>query len=452
MRTISAGNAHIIRLLGKQRVKNTAYRVMRYVLRAECEDGVLLHNVATGCLALLSTEEAESLDSLPGTDAEKLTELIENRFLVPVDYDEKDLVLKTRAVLQRMLTTKGVKSYTILPTTNCNARCFYCYESDLPHVNMDEETADNLVAYMAEHKGAGTLQLHWFGGEPLVCTGRIDQICEALNARGIKFVSSMTSNGYLFSESLVEKAKALWKLNSVQITLDGTEEVYNRTKSYAGVTGSPYQRVLNNIQLLADHRIRVVIRLNLDKHNMSDLQTLIGELDRRIQHREMLDVYSHVLFENAGFAPIERDEADRAELYTRQTEINTELEKLKLRKSHQALPFLKTHNCMADADNAVVVYPDGSLYKCEHIALEDRIGRLGESDIQEEGIAKFRITAETEACGDCPLYPSCILLKNCQGLPDKNPYTCCYDIQRAERSLNAYYHQWKSAEGQASDR
>ena len=103
-----------------------------------------------------------------------------------------------------------------------------CYESNLPHINMEETTAKRLVEYMIENKESNTLRLHWFGGEPLVGISRIDQICEELTKSEIKFHSTMTSNGYLFTEPIVKRAVDAWKLDSVQITLDGTIFVDNK--------------------------------------------------------------------------------------------------------------------------------------------------------------------------------------------------------------------------------
>lgn len=439
MKTIVGGKPHIVKILGKPGIKDTQYRLMNYVLQMKCEDGILLHNSITGTLILLNDEEAMLLDTLPAIRSDAMNELIENHFLVPVDYDEKDTVQKVRTLIKRLDPPKGIESYTILTTTNCNARCFYCYESDLPRVNMDEETANKLVDYMIKHKGKSILKLHWFGGEPLVCMNRIDQICNALTENNVKYVSSMTSNGYLFSEEIAEKAVTSWKLESIQITLDGTENVYNKTKAYVGVQGSPYQRVLNNIRLLMNKGIRVIIRLNLDKHNAEDLRILISELDKSIENRGKIEVYTHVLFEDAGFEPIDRDDESRAMLYNLQNELNHELERLGLGRNRRSLPFLKNHHCMADTEAAAVVYPDGRLYKCEHVAIGDEYGTIDNDKINMAGIEKYQSITEREACGSCPLYPSCILLKNCQGVPDKNEYTCKYEVELTTRSLLVHY-------------
>lgn len=75
------------------------------------------------------------------------------------------------------------------------------------------------------------MRLAWFGGEPLYNAQVIDLICNDLVERGIGYESSMISNGFLFDEKLIKRAAELWRLRQIQITLDGTEGVYNGPSS-----------------------------------------------------------------------------------------------------------------------------------------------------------------------------------------------------------------------------
>jgi len=226
---------------GKQKPKDTEYRLMKYHLRTECEDGTLLYNVITGQMVLLTADETAALDSLPTKPTETLTGLIEDHFLVPTDFNEKKSSDQLRALLRKLDRRTAITGYTILPTTCCNARCFYCYEADYPHRTMTKETADKLVSYMAEHCGEQKkVSIGWFGGEPTLCVDRIEQICDGLTEKGIEYSASMISNGYLFTKELAKTAREKWKLHSIQITLDGTEEVYNKTKAYVSVKDNPY--------------------------------------------------------------------------------------------------------------------------------------------------------------------------------------------------------------------
>ena len=151
MKIIVNGKERILRLLGKQRLQNVQYRMMRFVLQTECSDGILFHNVITGQMVILDYEEANAIKSLPCKPNDTLQLFIESYFLVPVEYDEKDTVVKLRRILNRLFPCSGVSTYTIFTTTNCNARCFYCYESNLERINMSERTADLLVKYIIEH-------------------------------------------------------------------------------------------------------------------------------------------------------------------------------------------------------------------------------------------------------------------------------------------------------------
>ena len=66
MITIAEPKELIDKLWGKQKIReDDTYRLMRYVLRVDHEDKVLLHNVVTGRLVVLEREEAEALETLP---------------------------------------------------------------------------------------------------------------------------------------------------------------------------------------------------------------------------------------------------------------------------------------------------------------------------------------------------------------------------------------------------
>lgn len=70
--------------------------------------------------------------------------------------------------------------FTIIPTTNCNARCFYCYESCYDKETMTDETISGLSEYITENiKGPFVLDL--YGGEPLLCVDKINKLLSISN-------------------------------------------------------------------------------------------------------------------------------------------------------------------------------------------------------------------------------------------------------------------------------
>lgn len=448
MKTIIEGKPTVEKLLGKQRPKETLYRLMKYTIRENCDEGVLLHNSITGRMVLLNNNEAEVLNDECVSWSEGIADLIEQYFLVPLQYDEKATVDTLRRMMRSLFTPKGINGYTIMTTTNCNARCFYCYQANYRHITMTEETAKQVVQFMAQHKGEDPLHIQWFGGEPLVGIARIDQISTELKNNGLQFSSSMISNGYLFTDEIVERAVTLWGLRNVQITLDGTEEIYNKTKAYTVQGESPYKRVLRNINLLLKQGIRVGIRLNLDQHNATDLYMLIEEIANQIPDKKYLSVYAHVVYEDEGYEPIARTEEKQRELFETQYQLNKTIFDVGLCRMFYALPTLKYRSCMADNPRSVVVYPDGRLFNCEHTAEGDCFGDIRSSVTDESIAAKFLQPMDKPMCLDCPIYPSCLVLKACEGARTRNPSTCSYEVRMKSLAIRHQYSRFTSAESQ----
>ena len=113
---------------------------------------------------------------------------------------------------------------------------------------MDSAVAEKTAEYIARHCGGKEVSLSWFGGEPLYNMEAIDIICRRLEDKSVAFHSKMISNGYLFDKEIVRKANEDWKLRNVQITLDGTEDVYNKTKAFIYKGINAFKRVIGTVQ------------------------------------------------------------------------------------------------------------------------------------------------------------------------------------------------------------
>ncbi len=426
MKTIVEGPGRIAKIVGTQKVKDTRYRMMRYVFDVEADEGLLLHNVITGRLVRLEAEEKTGIAGIrtacesdetadAGGDmayASELDELIAGYYLVPVDFDEAKYVEQLRNVMRMTDHNKTITAYTILPTTYCNARCYYCYEANIKHVHMSEETANDVVEFINKHHGDQKVKLSWFGGEPTLGAARISQICRRLAENGIDYDSSMISNGYLFDEKMVKEAVELWKLRQIQITLDGTEEVYNRTKAYPGIQDSAYRRVMSNIRLLLDAGIGVSVRTNLSYANADDLEKLFDVLKEQFSEYEKFHLYSHTLFDGEGFEPVQYKGKEEELLIDKQTMFDKKIgEWNKGKRTKQGLPSVRYRYCMADNSASIIINPDGTMAKCEHYQ-EDTCGNIKEGIISAEQIRYWREYQNLE-CTDCRLYPHCLALAHC---------------------------------------
>ena len=447
MRIIVPGDKNIPNLLPGNLNMEAPAKKSRYVLRKDHEDGTLLCNTLTGELALLSHEETVCYDAVPSGRAEELRELYRHHFLVPEQCREEQTVEQIRLLFLKRGEARGrIRHYNILPTTFCNARCFYCYQSGYEKKNMTPDTAEELAAFIAGHCDDKPVKLSWFGGEPTVGLQRIDQICRLLDQNGVSFYSDMTSNAYLFDEELIRHAKEAWKLKTIQITLDGTEEIYNRTKAYAGAVDNPYRRVLRNIGLFLGAKIHVDIRLNMDSHNAENLEALIEELSALFGHRDGLYVYVRQLIEDDGYEPIRHSPAELERLQRQLIRLNELLEsKGWSQYQSKELPRLRVNICMADDPYSLQCAPDGILGKCEDQIYTHTVGTLRDGITDQEQVRYWQQRIAFDGCTECPLYPSCTrLLRNCPVKKSKcTEYERRQSIEHILDLMERKYLEWK---------
>lgn len=403
MQKIFSPLSTVERICSQQKYQSDVrYRRTTFCIEIPCDNGRLLFHTLTGVLFLLDADE--SLESCK-------EELVKHRFLVPEAFDEKQYLLEVRRVLSLLRPYNGKRtSFTILTTTDCNARCFYCYEFGCRRMSMDEKTAADTADYIARVSGGDKVKLSWFGGEPLYNAQAIDTICSCLRERGVKYKSSVASNGYLFDEPTAKKAEELWNLQSAQITLDGTAERYQKIKAYIYHDDHAFDRVLDNIDHLLSHHVSVTVRLNMNRENADDLLLLCDELEARFKGKENFSVYPVLL---KGFIGEVGEFSTDEEAVDRYQMLRNKLLSAGLLRRYKPDRNIRFQRCMADNDSCEVIKPDGSIGKCEHFDESDVIGRIDTDERDEALISAWKEQVFEEKCRDCPILPRCIELKKC---------------------------------------
>ncbi|MBQ7386249.1 MAG: radical SAM protein [Ruminococcus sp.] len=407
MKVISEANTAVLKVLAKFNKKTEKSRLMHYVVETPTEGGVLLYNLLTLEMVFLTDEEYR----LRG-DSDYLKK---QWFIVPESTNEKELADLVKMVINpRQDNLNPIVGYTIFTTTDCNARCFYCFELGRTRIPMSEETAYKVAKYICEHSNGEKVRISWFGGEPLFNVSAIDIITSELAKAGVEFKSSAVSNGYLFDEETVKKAVSLWKLKRVQISLDGTEDVYNKTKAYIYKNTNPYQIVLNNIGHLLDAGVSVQIRLNMDLYNAEELMELIKELAERFEGQKKLCIYAHYIFDgNIPMAEL-RTESEWQQREELMCKIENLIEEKGFAFKSGIAKRLKRNHCMADSGRSVTILPDGNIGLCEHFSENEFIGHIDRDSFDESVIRSWKETTEEIAeCAQCFYYPQCIHLKKC---------------------------------------
>jgi len=408
------------------------YRLNRFIVRAETPEGYLLYNTTTGSIVHIKDEKdlKESFD-----------QLVEMYDYVPIDFDEISWVEQLRKENLLNVSDKQIYGYTILSTMDCNARCFYCYEKGQTHISMSEKTARDVANFIINNSHGQHQDLRWFGGEPLMNPKVIDIICNTLQSQGVIFQSGMISNGLLFNDGIISKAKTLWNLKRVQITLDGTKDVYLKAKSYVRPTGEEFDMVINNIDRLINSKIRVTIRLNQDLYNTENLLELLNYLSKRFSKNNGLSVYNSLLFydserEGNGLANARTE----AFLKLQNSIIESGLFRINPLKNR-----LRISHCMADNNSSLLISPNGKIGKCEHYPNQFLVGSIYNSEVDVEILAKWKEKFKsTTKCNNCPLYPQCVRLKMCPEERKQCSFVQCENkIHLIEKALLHRYKVYK---------
>ena len=388
--------------------KNEEYVKSKYCIEYVCDGVVLLYNFLT--LGLISYKNEEFNDIL-----EKLVEL---KYYVSIDYDESDDVEFVRKVHTETEINRlnGINSYVIMTTMDCNAKCYYCYEKDRKKIHMPQKIAEDTANYIIKHYHGTPFNLTMFGGEPLYNESVIDIVTQALKDNGCKYNTNIISNGFLFDKSKLEKYKSLWRLRSVQITLDGIYEKYNNVKKINH--DNAFGVVCDNINFLINNNIKVAIRLNVSHTNKNDLIDVVTYLFNAFGKHKNLTIYTHEISDYLFF-----DDDKQEQTYNNIVEIDKKITEL-FRVVKQKLPYkYKGKHCMADG-TGVCITPSGKITPCEHFSESEYIGSIYNDnfdiDVSREWIE--RVSKIKNLCDDCPLYPYCYKIKKCPGGSMCNKY------------------------------
>lgn len=341
--------------------------------------------------------------------------LVNKWFLVPENFDE----LPNAKIVKNKFTNKSISnfdiisSYTIMTTTDCNAQCYYCYEFGRKKIPMSEKVANDLVDYMIKKYNGNSIRIRWFGGEPLYNEKIIDLITTKLKDNNINYSSSMISNAYLFEETKVNKYINDWNLKSIQITLDGYGDSYNRIKNYIyEEDNNAFDRVINNIDFLVNNKIRVSIRLNLSSINKEEIIKLIDFCHSKWANNRYFSMYAHNIFDEEK----SEDEDLLNQIYNDLSDVNNLLVKYKFkRRSSKPKRMFNNVYCMANSGKSIVVNPMGQLGVCEHYSESEMFGSIY-SEYKDENVIKewLKYRDDIDICFDCPLYPVCKKLKKCE--------------------------------------
>ena len=381
----------------------------------ETDSDIVLFNTLTGGIIELNKEVYHKLlgASFPSEDIDFFNELFDELFIVPEGTNEYQK-LRYREKREQQNPIIEELSFVIAPTLGCNMRCTYCFEKGYYNgYVMDEETSQRTIRFInntvIETPTIKTINITWFGGEPLLCTDLIANFIRQLKVivsdKGIKVSSRLISNGALLDESAVALLKKEANLESVQITLDGTCKEYCKRKNTNEKT---FHQVIDNICGI-DNRLRVVIRYNADKQNLVDLyrltdylykdRNLIGKIKIYFGHLKDYSLTNDKNIFSLAEYIAEKQKFKEYLLNNKYEDISTEV----------VLPKHTSVYCSLSCHKNFAIGPHGELYKCEHyFGREDKvIGDVSAGLYYNDEFFSHISGVQDSMCEKCSVYPIC---------------------------------------------
>jgi len=281
-----------------------------------------------------------------------------------------------------------VRKIVLNLTHRCNLQCKYCFASDYtPADDMTEDTAFKAL----ELFNPGTdINVAFFGGEPLLNWPVLAAVAERAHAlaqkRGRRCLLHVTTNGTLLDEM---KAAALKRLGvSVLVSLDGPEEIHNRTRPARH--GNSYQQTIAGLHQLNDavHSSRVSMRATFIDSNPNLVKRL--EFFNALYHAGLIasvSIEPAILSEGCSAVPSAKQDRDAlrheweeaARWYVAQLRDRPGERPVPLFYFRKLMQRIMQYQWMGNECGAgrgyLTISPSGTLHACHRENLT-RIGRL----------------------------------------------------------------------------
>lgn len=445
MNVINQPNLDYLNVLGRNRIrKGQNRRLLKFCAIYESDAGIAIYNAMTRSLVVMNEEEFESI--FTDAETEYVDFLIRSYTLVTEDFKDIETMQRLRKYYEVPLDDKylqkgNIHEYTILTTTHCNANCFYCYEKGRSKIHMTQETAEKIGDFITEYAPLDRIiDLRWFGGEPLYNAKIIDTIVGKIRETGMNYQSTMVSNASLFNDELIQKAVKSWHLAHVQVTLDGTEEVYNKAKAYTKKDFNAYKKVIENIGKLLDANIAVTVRMNLELYNADDLKNVVHECYKYFGNHPQFGMYAYPIFEEGE----PRTEEHKRELYSKLREIEEVLDQYKYLKGKELYGGIRNTHCMVDHGKAVLFAPTGEIGLCEHYSDSEFFSHIDNYEQKDWDVIKDwkRVEEPLDICEECCYFPDCLRCSNCVELRDCDKYIREWRKEEVLRGVKDVVDKW----------
>lgn len=375
-----------------------------YNVIKKTKKGSIIYNSFSGGLIELDKQNTQLLlnKQFADIDIAYITDLEKNGIVVSSQEDE--LLLFERLKKQH-INNSALLKVTILPTTNCNLDCDYCFERKRKMImskTLVGQMREFLRSYITDMGHYKVVSLNWFGGEPLLNIELLEFVYNSMISLiaelRLEVINTVITNGTLLDKNRINLLKKMNNLQFVQVTIDGVKEMHDKRRVLIG--GSSFDLIINNIKQ-AINSLPIVIRINIDKRNLDEIEQLILELS------EIPGLKENVFID---FAKVIGDKSScyrNDEFSLKFKYFENLLKKYQFRHTLMNMyPQSTLVQCDSITNHNLVIDANGDIYRCIEV-LGDKTYCIG--NIMEKRELKDNKIKENEyaECKKCNIYPIC---------------------------------------------
>ena len=383
-----------------------------YNIYTKNKNNVICYNTKWDSFCILSNMDADLLRNnilqLSQQSPKSYEELVKNRFIVEDEVDEyKELCEEYSASIH----SSTVYNLTLLPSLDCNLRCWYCFEKHIQGSHMSAINSQAILNHVKQlfnsNPELSYLNIELFGGEPLLYFKEelyplLSQIKEYVTElkKGISFF--FVTNAVCITPDTIPLFNDLNA--SFQISIDGYKDRHDKIKYIPKTNEGTYDSMIQTIHDLTEQldNTYINLRINYDDETMPYMKDLIQDLINIDRHK--ISIHLERVWQTGNFMNYDNEELKSV--------IN--LWMLNGFKVSYMNLSRRSYSCKASMKNQSVISYDGAVYKCSgrDFTPEHQDGTLSPEGIIQWNQQKLNkrlsiITYENDMCRKCKFLPLC---------------------------------------------
>ena len=334
--------------------------------------------------------------------------LYERGFIIDRDKDEFAELKKEHS---EALKSANTFKLTILPSLDCNLKCWYCFENHIAGSHLTKEVADSIRRFVKklfnDQPDLNHLEVELFGGEPLLYFKEelyplLKDIKDHIDDLGKSVSFFFVTNAVCITEDIIPLLKELNA--SFQISIDGFKDRHDKIKYIPETGEGTYDRMIRTIYSLTENidNTYINLRINYDDETLGHMPELMDDL--RNVDRKKIGIHLERVWQTGKGGDNKNDILKG--LINRWMANGFTVSYMNLGR--------RGYSCKASSENQAVIACDGAVYKCSgrDFTENHRDGTLLSDGTIEWKNEKLKqrldiVTFENDMCRECIFLPLC---------------------------------------------